>query len=76
MKIENIIWVIVGVDCIIVNGDVVNKIGIYQLVVNVMYYGVCFMVVVLSLIIDMNLESGEDILIEECDGCELLEIGG
>ncbi|MDT1115749.1 S-methyl-5-thioribose-1-phosphate isomerase, partial [Pseudomonas aeruginosa] len=73
---ENITWVIVGADRITANGDVANKIGTYQLAVNAMHHGVRFMVVAPSSTIDMNLESGEDIPIEERDGRELLEIGG
>ncbi len=76
MKTENITWVIVGADRITANGDVANKIGTYQLAVNAMHHGVRFMVVAPSPTIDMNLESGEDIPIEERDGRELLEIGG
>ena len=41
-----------------------------------MHHGVRFMVVAPSSIIDMSLASGEDIPAEECDGRELLEIGG
>ncbi|MFO5795614.1 S-methyl-5-thioribose-1-phosphate isomerase, partial [Klebsiella pneumoniae] len=50
--------------------------GTYQLAVNAMHHGVRFMVVAPSSTIDMDLESGEDIPIEERDGRELLEIGG
>jgi methylthioribose-1-phosphate isomerase len=76
MKTSNISWVIVGADRITANGDVANKIGTYQLAVNAMHHGVRFMVVAPSSTIDMALESGEDIPIEERDGRELLEIGG
>lgn len=76
MKTEGIAWVIVGADRITANGDVANKIGTYQLAVNAMHHGVRFMVVAPSSTIDMNLESGDDIPIEERDGRELLEIGG
>ncbi|SDS79823.1 S-methyl-5-thioribose-1-phosphate isomerase [Pseudomonas oryzae] len=76
MKTEGISWVIVGADRITANGDVANKIGTYQLAVNAMHHGVRFMVVAPSSTIDMNLESGDDIPIEERDGRELLEVGG
>ncbi|HSC78793.1 MAG TPA: s-methyl-5-thioribose-1-phosphate isomerase, partial [Chitinolyticbacter sp.] len=68
--------VIVGADRITANGDVANKIGTYQLAVNAMHHGVRFMVVAPSSTIDMGLESGDDIPIEERDGRELLEVGG
>lgn len=76
MKTRGITWVIVGADRITANGDVANKIGTYQLAVNAMHHGVRFMVVAPSSTIDMDLESGEDIPIEERDGSELLEVGG
>ncbi len=76
MKTESITWVIVGADRITANGDVANKIGTYQLAVNAMHHGVRFMVVAPSSTIDMSLEEGEDIPIEERDGRELLEVGG
>lgn len=76
MKTRGITWVIVGADRITANGDVANKIGTYQLAVVAMHHGVRFMVVAPSSTIDMSLESGEDIPIEERDGRELLEVGG
>lgn len=76
MKTKGITWVIVGADRITANGDVANKIGTYQLAVLAMHHGVRFMVVAPSSTIDMALESGEEIPIEERAGSELLEIGG
>ncbi|UFH50743.1 S-methyl-5-thioribose-1-phosphate isomerase [Pseudomonas sp. KNUC1026] len=76
MKTKGITWVIVGADRITANGDVANKIGTYQLAVNAMHHGVRFMVVAPSSTIDMSLDSGELIPIEERDGAELLEVGG
>ncbi|BAU75620.1 S-methyl-5-thioribose-1-phosphate isomerase [Metapseudomonas furukawaii] len=76
MKTAGITWVIVGADRITANGDVANKIGTYQLAVNAMHHGVRFMVVAPSSTIDMALESGDDIPIEERDGSELLDLGG
>ena len=76
MKTRGITWVIVGADRITANGDVANKIGTYQLAVCAMHHGVRFMVVAPSSTIDMALESGEDIPIEERAASELLEVGG
>lgn len=76
MKTKGITWVIVGADRITANGDVANKIGTYQLAVNAMHHGVRFMVVAPSSTIDMSMESGELIPIEEREGGELLEVGG
>lgn len=76
MKTKGITWVIVGADRIAANGDVANKIGTYQLAVSAMHHGVRFMVVAPSSTIDMALENGDDIPIEERDGRELLEVNG
>ncbi|MDP3813668.1 S-methyl-5-thioribose-1-phosphate isomerase [Pseudomonas sp.] len=76
MKTRGITWVIVGADRIAANGDVANKIGTYQLAVNAMHHGVRFMVVAPSSTIDMAMEHGDDIVLEERDASELLELGG
>lgn len=76
MKTCGITWVIVGADRITANGDVANKIGTYQLAVLAMHHGVRFMVVAPSSTIDMNLEDGDQIPIEERAGSELLEVNG
>ncbi|TDF81176.1 S-methyl-5-thioribose-1-phosphate isomerase [Pseudomonas sp. H9] len=75
MKTKGLTWVIVGADRITANGDVASKIGTYQLAVNAMHHGVRFMVVASSSSIDLNLESGEDILLEERSGRELIDFG-
>jgi len=76
MKTKGITWVVVGADRIAANGDVASQIGTYQLAVNAMHHGVRFMVVASSSTIDMDLASGEDIVLEERDAGELLEVGG
>ena len=76
MKTKGVTWVVVGAERITANGDVVSKIGTYQLAVNAMHHAVRFMVVAPSSVIDMTLASGDDVLIEECAGSELLDIGG
>ncbi|MDH1262568.1 S-methyl-5-thioribose-1-phosphate isomerase [Pseudomonas sp. GD03944] len=76
MKTRGITWAIVGADRITANGDVANKIGTYQMAVNAMHHGVRFMVVAPSSSIDLALESGEDIPIEERDASELLDVNG
>ncbi|MBA1193730.1 S-methyl-5-thioribose-1-phosphate isomerase [Pseudomonas entomophila] len=76
MKTKGLTWVIVGADCITANGDVASKIGTYQLAVLAMHHGVRFMVVASSSTIDLNLESGEDIELEERAQSELLDVAG
>tara|TARA_R110000824_G_scaffold121547_2_gene277692 strand:+ start:1857 stop:2954 length:1098 start_codon:yes stop_codon:yes gene_type:complete len=69
-------WIIVGADRITANGDVANKIGTYSLAVLARFHKVGFMVVAPSSTVDMALESGADIPIEERDGSEVREIRG
>ncbi len=76
MKTKGLTWVIVGADCIAANGDVASKIGTYQLAVLAMHHGVRFMVVAPSSTLDLNLESGEDIELEERAQSELLNVAG
>ena len=76
MKTKGITWVIVGAEHITANGDVVNRIGTYQLAVTAMHHGVRFMVVAPSSSIDLNLASGEDVFIEEGPARDLLELSG
>ncbi|SFR78680.1 methylthioribose-1-phosphate isomerase [Marinobacter daqiaonensis] len=69
-------WVIVGADRITANGDVANKIGTYSLAVLARHHKVRFMVVAPSSTVDMAMETGDQIPIEERDGTELREMGG
>lgn len=75
MKERAISWVIVGADRIAANGDVANKIGTYALAVLAMHHGIRFMVVAPSSTIDMQLENGDLIPLEERDADELLIVG-
>jgi len=76
MAQKKITWVIVGADRITANGDVANKIGTYQLAVLARYHKVKFMVVAPSSTIDMQLDNGADIPIEERAGEEILYLAG
>jgi methylthioribose-1-phosphate isomerase len=76
LKTKGVTWVIVGADSIAANGDVVSKIGTYQLAVCAMHHGVRFMVVAPSSTIDLMAASGDDVPLEERDARELLEVGG
>lgn len=69
-------WIIVGADRITANGDVANKIGTYSLAVLAQHHRVGFMVVAPSGTVDMSLESGRDIPIEERAGDEVRHVGG
>ncbi|MCB1867090.1 MAG: S-methyl-5-thioribose-1-phosphate isomerase [Gammaproteobacteria bacterium] len=68
-------WVIVGSDRIAANGDVVNKIGTYNLAVVARYHGVRVMVAAPTSTIDMSVSGGTDIPIEMRDPEEVLSCG-
>lgn len=76
MRQGQVKWVIVGSDRIAANGDVANKIGTYSLAVNARYHGVKFMVVAPTTTVDMNLNSGDQIPIEERAEDEVLSLAG
>ncbi len=69
-------WVVVGADRVIANGDVANKIGTYGLAVLARQHGVKFMVAAPSSTLDMSLQSGAQIPIEERPGIEIGSIQG
>ena len=57
--------VIIGADRIAPNGDVVNKVGSYSLAVNCSHHKIPFYVAAPGSTIDFEIETGEDIEIEE-----------
>ncbi|NIM74370.1 MAG: S-methyl-5-thioribose-1-phosphate isomerase, partial [Gammaproteobacteria bacterium] len=61
-------WAIVGADRIAANGDVVNKIGTYNLAVLARQHGARTMVVAPTATIDLSAPSGAAIAIEERAG--------
>ncbi|WP_419794792.1 S-methyl-5-thioribose-1-phosphate isomerase [Pseudomonas palleroniana] len=76
LKTKGVTWVVVGADCIAANGDVIGKIGTYQLAVCAMHHGVRFMVVAPSSTLDLMMATGEDVALEERDPDELRDIVG
>lgn len=68
--------VIVGADRIARNGDVANKIGTYALAIVAKHHGVPFYVAAPWTTVDLSLESGDDIPIEERDPDEVRKHGG
>jgi methylthioribose-1-phosphate isomerase len=69
-------WVIVGADRITANGDVANKIGTYMLAILAKYHGVKMMVVAPTSTIDWQLNSGDEIPIEQRPEYEVTMING
>ncbi len=68
--------VVVGADRIASNGDVANKIGTYSVAVLAKENNVPFYVAAPVSTLDMNLESGAGIPIEQRDPAEVTHIGG
>ncbi len=68
--------VIVGADRIAANGDVANKIGTYTLAVLCKENGLPFYVAAPTSTIDLTLESGEQITIEERSSDEVTHVAG
>jgi methylthioribose-1-phosphate isomerase len=69
---------LIGADRVAANGDVANKVGSYMLALAAKDNNVPFYCVVPTSTIDLSLESGESIPIEERDPAEVLnlEVGG
>ena len=76
LKTQQVDWVIVGADRVAANGDVANKIGTYGLAIMARHLGKKFMVAAPTSTIDMHMNSGADIEIEERTSTELTIIGG
>ncbi len=68
--------VIIGADRIASNGDVVNKVGSYNLAVNCSFHKIPFYVAAPSTTIDFDIENGDEIIIEERDSNEVIAING
>jgi methylthioribose-1-phosphate isomerase len=69
-------WVITGADRVAANGDVINKIGTYQLAVSCRHHGVKMMVVAPLSTLDMAMPDGRQVPIEERSADEILQLAG
>ena len=76
MKEGYIQRVVVGADRIAANGDTANKIGTYMVAVMAQQHGVPFYVAAPTSTVDMSLENGDQIPIEERDSEEVSHING
>ena len=76
MQRGNVQKVIVGADRIAGNGDVANKIGTYSLAILAQHHGIPFYVAAPTSTVDLNIETGRDIPIEERSADEVRRIGG
>jgi len=68
--------VVVGADRIAANGDVANKIGTYSVAVLARENGIPFYVAAPTSTIDLAVQTGADIPIEERSASEVLQLGG
>jgi len=68
--------VIVGADRIAANGDAANKIGTYSLAVLAKHHGIPFYVAAPMSTLDYEMESGDEIEIEQRSSDEVVFIGG
>jgi methylthioribose-1-phosphate isomerase len=75
MRTGRVDLVVVGSDRTVANGDVANKIGTYKLAVLAKENGVPFYAVVPTSTIDLTIDSGDDIPIEERDSREVTHVG-
>lgn len=76
MKRKMVDLVITGADRIAANGDVANKIGTYQIAVLAKENGIPFYVAAPLSTIDLNIEDGDNIPIEERDPSEITHFQG
>jgi methylthioribose-1-phosphate isomerase len=76
MKKGEITMVVTGADRITANGDAANKIGTYSVALLAREHGIPFYVAAPLSTIDMGLERGEEIPIEERDPEEVRTAGG
>lgn len=67
---------IIGADRITANGDTANKVGSVALALACQRAGIPFVVAAPSSTVDLGTACGEDIVIEERDGREVLEYAG
>ena len=74
MRHKPISAIALGADRVAANGDTANKIGTYQLAVLAKYHGVPFYVVAPSTSIDLTIESGDEIVIEERPQREMIMV--
>ncbi|WP_027623740.1 S-methyl-5-thioribose-1-phosphate isomerase [Clostridium lundense] len=76
MKLNKINLVITGADRITANGDTANKIGTYSVALLAKEHNIPFYIAAPISTIDMNLKSGDEIVIEERDNQEVREVFG
>ncbi|XP_023300604.2 methylthioribose-1-phosphate isomerase [Lucilia cuprina] len=75
LRAKNVAAVVVGADRVAANGDTANKIGTYQIAVVARHHGVPFFVAAPLTSIDLQIPSGDHIIIEERPDREMTHVG-
>ncbi|ALC47844.1 CG11334 [Drosophila busckii] len=75
LRVKNIAAVVVGADRVAANGDTANKIGTYQIAVVAKHHGVPFYVAAPLTSIDLQIPSGDHIIIEVRPDREMTHVG-
>lgn len=75
LRSKRITAVVVGADRVAANGDTANKIGTYQIAVVARHHGVPFYVAAPLTSIDLAIQSGDHIIIEERPDREMTHVG-
>ncbi|XP_061391392.1 methylthioribose-1-phosphate isomerase-like [Musca vetustissima] len=75
LRAKNVAAVVVGADRVAANGDTANKIGTYQIAVVAKHHGVPFFVAAPLTSIDLQIPSGDHIIIEERPDREMTHVG-
>ncbi|XP_034488121.1 methylthioribose-1-phosphate isomerase [Drosophila innubila] len=74
-RVKNVAAVVVGADRVAANGDTANKIGTYQIAVVAKHHGVPFYVAAPLTSIDLQIPSGDHIIIEVRPDREMTHVG-
>ncbi|EDW16486.1 methylthioribose-1-phosphate isomerase [Drosophila mojavensis] len=75
LRVKNVAAVVVGADRVAANGDTANKIGTYQIAVVAKHHGVPFYVAAPLTSIDLEIPSGDHIIIEVRPDREMTHVG-
>jgi 5-methylthioribose kinase len=76
MRVKGVDCVVVGADRVAANGDTANKIGTYQLAIAAQYHKVPFFAAVPTTTLDLTMENGDSIPVEQRPPQELTTIFG
>ncbi|CDW56733.1 Methylthioribose-1-phosphate isomerase [Trichuris trichiura] len=76
MRKQRINAVIVGADCVAMNGDVANKIGTYGIAITALHHHVPFFVAFPTTTLSMSTPTGDHVKIEMRGGNEMRRISG